>query len=336
MLLRAHSQAASVIAYTMPISKKKIVCFGGGTGLSTLLSGLRGNKNMDITAVVTMFDNGRSSGELRDRFGVLPPGDIMKCMVALAQYPEVVREMLNKRVVRSGHAPHSAGNMLLMGIEKVYGDYNQAIEIFSELLSIQGRVLPVTTTPSTLCAEIANGEIIEGQIAIVAILQKRHMVKRIFLKPNVSASPAVIKAINTADVLVVGPGSFYESVLPNFLPAGVAAAVSRSHAPILYITNLLTEGVGMSKDVPLATWIAEAESYVGRPFSNIIVNKSKPDRAVRAAYEKEGKYPLLWDASLRSDPRYVPEDLWKKTRIARHDPIQLTKTLVRLIKKLAR
>lgn len=318
----------------MAISKKKIVCFGGGTGLSTLLSGLRGNKHVDITAVVTMFDNGRSSGELRDRFGVLPPGDIMKCMVALAQYPEVVRGMLNKRVVRNGHAPHSAGNMLLMGIEKVYGDYNQAIAIFSELLSIQGRVLPVTTTPSTLCAETADGGVVEGQVAIVAALQKPSMVKRIFLKPGVSASPAVLAAIADADVLVVGPGSFYESVLPNFLPTGVTDAVARSKAPILYIANLLTEGVGMSKDVPLATWISQAQSYVGRPFSRIIVNKSKPERAVRAAYEKEGKYPLLWDVSLRSDARYVPEDLWKKTRIARHDPARLTKTLIRLIKKL--
>ncbi len=307
-------------------AKKKVVCFGGGTGLSSLLSGLRQSPFFDLTAIVSMFDNGRSSGELRDRFGVLPPGDIMKCMVALAQYPEVVREMLGKRVLRSGRAPHSAGNMLLMGIEKVYGDYYEAIKVFSELLAISGSVIPVATTASVLCAELENGSVVEGQVAVAKALQGKAALRRIFLKPPVKAFAPALAAVKKADLIVIGPGSLYESVLPNFLPIGVTKAIQASPAPIIYIANLLTEGRAMSPKAPLSEWVKTAERYVGRRFSRIIVNQLKPSAQIRAAYEKEGKRPLLWTKTI-VDKRYVPADIWLDPTIARHDPEALTRAI---------
>lgn len=309
--------------------RKKLVCFGGGTGMSSLLSSLRHNPLFDVTAIVTMFDSGNSSGELRDRFGILPPGDIMKCMAALAQYPDVVREMLNKRVSRAGRAPHSMGNMLLLGIEKVYGDYYEAIKVFSELLSIKGQVIPVSVTPSTLCAELENGKVIEGEYnlgskyAASSVLTDSVPIKRIFLKPSVKGFAAAIDAIRQADIIVVGPGSFYNSVLPNFLPTGIAAAVKKSNAPIVYVMNLLTGGMAMSRKEPLTHWVKIAETYVGRRFNRIIVNQTRPPAAIRAAYAKEGKHPLLWSPAVK-DKRFMPSDLWREPTIARHDPAALT------------
>ncbi len=303
--------------------RKKIVCFGGGTGLSSLLSGLRHSPFFDITAIVSMFDNGRSSGELRDRFGILPPGDIMKCMVALAGNPQAARELLTKRIEREGRAPHSAGNMLLMGIEKVYGDYYEAIKAFGEILAITGRVIPVSVHPSTLVAELAKGEVLEGQVAIEKALRSKQLPQRIFLKPSVKTFPAAIQAIKKAELIVIGPGSLYESVLSNFLPTGITAAIKQSKAPIVYIANLLTEGAAMDPKLPVAHWVKVAESYVGRRFNKVIVNKSKPTPAVRAAYEKEGKHPLLWTPRV-VDRRFVPADIWLDPTIARHDPAALT------------
>jgi uncharacterized cofD-like protein len=303
--------------------RKKIVCFGGGTGLSSLLSGLRHSPFFDITAIVTMFDNGRSSGELRDRFGILPPGDIMKCMVALASNPQAARELLTKRIERDGRAPHSAGNMLLMGIEKVYGDYYEAIKAFGEILAITGHVIPVSVHPSTLCAELSKGEFVEGQVAVGTALRTKALPQRIFLKPSVKAFPAAIAAIKKADVIVIGPGSFYESILSNFLPTGVSVALKKSKAPIIYVANLLTEGSAMDSRLPITHWVKIAESYVGRRFNKVIINKSKPTPAVRAAYEKEGKHPLLWTPRI-VDRRFIPADIWLDPTIARHDPAALT------------
>lgn len=298
--------------------------------MSSLLGSLRHNPLFDVTAIVTMFDDGRSSGELRDRFGILPPGDIMKCMVALAQYPDVVREMLNKRVTRPGRQPHSMGNMLLLGIEKVYGDYYEAVKVFSELLSIQGQVIPVAVTPSVLCGKLADGKVVEGQSKVGSSIGQGESalngtvpITSLFLKPAVKGFGPAIEAIKKADLIVVGPGSFYASVLPNFLPTGIAAAVKKSQAPIVYVMNLLTEGAAMNRKEPVTHWVKVAESYVGRRFNRIIVNQTKPPAAVRAAYAKEGKYPLLWSAAVK-DKRFVPSELWQEPTIARHDSAALT------------
>ncbi len=299
--------------------------------MSSLLSSLRHNPLFDITAIVTMFDSGNSSGELRDRFGILPPGDIMKCMAALAQYPDVVREMLNKRVVRPGRAPHSMGNLLLFGIEKVYGDYYEAVKVFSELLSISGTVIPVATTPTMLCAESADGTIFEGENQVASqygtksrsAIQHSASVKRIFLNPQINGFAEAIKAIRSADIFIVGPGNLYSSVLPNFLPTGISTAMQRSAAPIVYIMNLLTDGRAMSARQPLTHWVAIAESYVGRSFNRIIVNQIKPSLAIRNAYRKEGKHPLLWTPAVK-DRRFMPADVWHEPTIARHDPAALT------------
>jgi len=317
----------------MNLNRKNIVCFGGGTGLSSLLSGLKQSPFFNITAIVTMFDNGRSSGELRDRFGILPPGDIMKCMVALTRHPEVVREILNKRVSRTGRAPHSAGNMLLTGIEKIYGDYYEAIKVFGELLDISGQVIPVSTMPSSLCAELENGQIVDGQVSIGRALQGKSPITRIFLKPNVDGFAPAIEEIRKADLIIVGPGSFYDSVLSNFLADGISSAIQKTKVPIIFIMNLVTEGSAMSPKEPVSHWIKIAESYVGKRFNWIIINNHAPTRQVFTAYKKEGKSPLLHTKN-NTDNRFVPADLWVDQSIARHDPTVLTAEITRLAIKL--
>jgi len=319
----------------MSQARRKIVCFGGGTGLSSLLSGLRESSLFDITAIVTMFDNGRSSGELRDRFGILPPGDIMKCMVALAENPQAARELLTKRIERPGRAPHSVGNMLLMGIEKVYGDYYGAIRVFSEMLSITGTVVPVSIVSSTLCSELEDGSVVTGQVAVEKAICGLVPIKRLFLEPSAPAFKVAKEAIRRADIIVVGPGSLFTSVLPNFLSTGVGEEIKKSKAPIVFICNLLTEGSAMSHKYPIEHWIRLAESYVGRRFSRIIINQAKPSAAIRAAYKEEGKYPLLYSKAIK-DRRFVPADMWFDQTIARHDPASLAwaiaETAIRLKK----
>lgn len=259
----------------------------------------------------------------------------MKCMVALARYPEVVREMLTKRVLRPGRAPHSAGNMLLMGIEKVYGDYYEAVKVFGELLDIAGTVIPVSTEPSTLYGSLRDGSIVEGQVAVAGALAQSIEIERVFLTPQVKACKAALTAISKAEVIVIGPGSLYESVLPNFLPTGIVAAIKKSKAPVIYIENLLTEGRAMPRSHGPDYWVKQAEKVVGRRFSRIIINSARPVPETIQAYEREGKHPLLAGKKI-IDRRFIAAPLWKDKSIARHDPEALSATLTEVALKLCR
>ncbi|MEI7741937.1 MAG: gluconeogenesis factor YvcK family protein [bacterium] len=315
----------------MKYQPTKIVCFGGGTGLSTLLSGLKKNPWLDITAIVNMFDNGGSSGELRDRFGILPPGDVLKCLLALSEDEKAARSMLLKRIRNRGYSGHTGGNILLMGLEKVYGNYPDAIDAFAQLLSVQGYVVPVTLEKATLCARFADGQVSRGEVHVDIGVFEGKRVEHLYLEPEVKASPGALEAIDDARVICVGPGSFYTSLLPNFLPAGIREAIAESKAPIIYNANLLHEG---ARDGSIGAILEVLEKYLGRSVDRVIVNSRWPEKPAIQKYEEERKYLLVSNDS--TDPRVVEAMLWIDDTIARHDPAKLAQLLSVVIEKVRR
>lgn len=301
--------------------------------MPSLLSGLKHNPWLDITAVVNMFDTGGSSGELRDRFGILPPGDVLKCLLALSEDEVNARKLLLKRIDHSSFSGHTGGNLLLFAFEKVYGNHLDAVNALSEVLSAKGKVLPVTPSQSTLCAKYTDNSINKGETSIDKGIYNGKEVKELFLEPSIQASKKAVSAIKKADILCIGPGSFYTSVLPNFLPVGIKEAIKRSKAPVIFTANFLSEGLGM-KGYKVDTVISILENYIGRKVSAIIVNNKLPDKKVLELYAFERKYPIRLGSF--ADKRVVTADLWSEPSIARHDPHRLANIVFALASKLVK
>lgn len=305
----------------MLVDKIKIVCFGGGTGLPTLLSGLKKNPFFEISAIVTMFDTGGSSGELKDKFGILPPGDILKCLLALSKNEKTTREILLKRIIEVDPPGHTGGNILLLGLEKVYGDLTSAINALGEILSSSGKVYPVTIGKSMLCAEFQDGSVLKGETMIDLGIFEGKKTKKLFLDPPVRANPKSLSVIKRADILLLGPGSFYTSLLPNFLPVGVKEAIIKSNAKIIYICNLLTEGYGM-RDYKADTFVKIVECYIGRGVDRIIVNLHTPRERLKE-YARERKYPVKISNKFTKN-KIISAKLWTDPVLARHDQERLS------------
>ena len=217
---------------------KKIVTIGGGTGSFTLLSGLK-NYSIDISAVVSMADDGGSTGRLRDELGVLPPGDIRQCLVALSDSSDKLRDLMNYRFPTNGDsdldkemrglAGHSFGNLLLSALEKINGNFIDGVREAAKILNIKGQVLPVSEKDMNLAIELNNGKIIIGEKYLDHNKQiRKHSVKKVFLKPQISANKKVLKVIKNADIIILGPGDHYGSIIPNLLVKGVAKTICKS------------------------------------------------------------------------------------------------------------
>lgn len=321
-----------VILVDVMYSKIKVVCFGGGTGLPVLLSGLKHNPWLEITAVVNMFDTGGSSGELRDRFGILPPGDVLRCLLALSEDEVYARELLQRRIRNNNSPGHTGGNVLLLGLEKVYGDYLAAVDALGQLLSIRGKVVPVTLAQSTLCARYEDGSVARGETNVDKGIDGGKKVAEIFLDPAVPASEQALKAIAEADVFCIGPGSFYTSVLSNFLPNGVKEAIQNSSGKIIYIANLFTEGEGM-RSADVVDFVATLEKHIGRAADWIVLDNGvvRNYDFVLKKYAAEGKHPVENKRGIGK--RYVSGDLWTDPEIGRHDRSRLAHLVTDLINR---
>src|SRR5215831_13652785 len=212
----------------MRLRTVSVGCFGGGTGLPSLLGGLKTNPWLDVNAVVTMFDSGGSSGVLRDELGVLPPGDVLKCALALARNEREARRVLLARLPALEHKRlrgHTGGNLLLAAMERYAGDFLAGVDGLRTLLGCAGRVWPVSVEQASLCAEYGNGTRTRGEVEVDAGHSLGHGVTRLWLEPEVSILPAAAEAIRRFDAAIVGPGSFYTSLMPIFLVKGAAEAV---------------------------------------------------------------------------------------------------------------
>jgi uncharacterized cofD-like protein len=305
-----------------------VVVIGGGTGSYTLLRGLK--KHTDrITAIVSMFDSGGSTGRLRDEFGYLPPGDVRRCLLALA--PEegdtlTLRQLLDHRFTRGkGLEGHNFGNLLLTALKDITGGELEAIEAMARILHIRGRVLPVTLGNSHLVAELEDGSLVRGETNIdIPQHDSRLRIRRIILEPNAQALPAALDAIHAADIIAIGPGDLYTSVLPNLLVDGIAEAIRSSKAAKVYICNLMTKP-GETHGLTAAEHLREIMHYLGGPVDAIVCNSRKGSSELLSRYEAEQKYPVQVNAGdiIRTGVRLIHEDLITEPTLIRHDSQKL-------------
>jgi uncharacterized cofD-like protein len=302
----------------------RVGCFGGGTGLPSLLGGLKRNPWISPNAVVTMFDSGGSSGQLRDELGVLPPGDILRCALALARNEGEARRVLLSRLPTIEHARlggHTGGNLLLSMMQQYTGDFLAAVGGLRALLGCQGYVWPVSVEQAMLCAQYADGTIQCGEVEVDRGHDLGHEVKDVWLEPDAQILPVVREAITTFDAVIIGPGSFFTSLMPTLLVDGVKEALATVNGPIILVANLLTEGRGMHGFTAgtAVNWIART---IGRPVDVLIFNTQHPGDDVLARYQREEKLPLAL-GELPHGTEVVKGDFWN-TDIARHDRRRLS------------
>ncbi len=297
----------------MELRELHIGCVGGGTGLPSLLGGLKGNPWLTLSAIVTMFDSGGSSGQLSDELGVLPPGDVLKCALALARNEGEARRVLLSRLPTLEHHERLAGHTMM---EQYSGDFIAAVDGLRALLGCKGHVWPVSVEPASICAEYGDGSETRGEVEVDAGQSRGHDVKRVWLEPEVSIHPVVAQAIPRFDAVIIGPGSFFTSLVPPLLVKGVKEALAEMPGPIILITNLLTEGSGIagSSAGDAARWISR---LIGRPVDVVIANTGRPSEDAVARYAAEHKHPLeLGTLDPATEP--VLGSFWH-SEIARHD-----------------
>lgn len=315
----------------MRLRTLRVGCFGGGTGLPSLLGGLRSVPWLDLHAVVTMFDSGGSSGQLRDELGVLPPGDILKCALALARNEREARRLLLSRLpsldasTDRGSEPlrgherlrgHTGGNLLLSMMAQYSGDFVAGVEGLQSLLGCVGRVWPISTDPATVCAEYHDGHVIRGEVEVDAGQLKGRPVRRVWLEPEVDIHPAVAQAIGSFDAAVIGPGSFYTSLMPILLVRGAREAIASVDGPIVFVANLLSEGQGM-EGMTASDAAAIIEDAIGRPVDVMVFNTGRPTEDALQRYAAERK-TLLELGNPRDGCELVTGNFWRGD-IARHD-----------------
>lgn len=273
----------------------KIAVIGGGTGSFTLLSALK-EHTTQIAAIVNMADDGGSTGVLRDELGVLPPGDVRQCLVALSDSPKI-RDLFNYRFEEGTFGGHSFGNILLTALEKMTGSFSEAIETASEILRVNGVVIPGTLDNVRLKMEWPEASVIlQGERVIDADYFKhdpRHAT--LSLVPDASANPMAVTAIEQADIVVIAPGDLYTSLGPLLIIPGIGDALRKTNAATVYVSNLVTKQ-GQTEGFTINDHADEIERFAGGPFLDyVLYNKQQPTAAVAERYEKEGAYVAQLD-----------------------------------------
>ncbi len=311
----------------------KIVALGGGTGLSTLLRGLK-EYSSNITAVVTVADDGGSSGRLRRQMGGLPPGDIRNCLAALADQEKLITELFQYRFKTGDElAGHSFGNLFLSAMNEITHGWERAIVTSSQVLAVRGQVLPATLSEVRLWAEFEDGERIEGESQISAAGGK---IAKIGCTPdNPPALPSVLEAIREADFIVLGPGSLYTSVIPNLLvPDIVAAIAQRQDIPRIYVCNIMSQP-GETTGYRVSDHIKAIDAVAGqRIFDAVLVQKKSPSRAALSHYSQSDSQPIIIDRNnlLRLGCRVILANVMDEdpdTHVVRHSSERLARVLVR-------
>ncbi len=312
-----------------------IVVIGGGTGSYTLLKGLKKYTN-DITAIVSMFDSGGSTGKLRDEFGYLPPGDVRRCILALAPETsdtDVLRSLFDFRFKKGeGLNGHSMGNLLLTALKDITQDELQAIEKLSKLLGLKGRVLPVTLDNSHLCAELEDKSIVKGETNIDIPKHDPNLrIKRLFLEPNANALIDTIEAIKNAEILVIGPGDLYSSLIPNLLVKGISDAIKISKAKKVYVCNVMTK-YGETYGFKVSNFLEELEKYLGKEIIEYVVcNTEKGTDDLLNKYAEENAFPVELDTdNLISRFKIIKGDFINEAILIRHDSRKLARTIIDL------
>ncbi|MBI5273702.1 MAG: YvcK family protein [Chlamydiales bacterium] len=319
---------------------KKIVVIGGGTGNFTTLQGLR-KYDVELSAIVSMADNGGSTGILRDELGVLPPGDVRQCLVALSNSSRLMRTLMNYRFENGGLGGHSFGNLLLSALEKVTGSFEKAVEEVGKILYIKGKVIPVTTHPVRLKMILSDRTLLDGEKEIYLSEKIDQGYCSIYLDPIPMVNPHAVSEIMHADAIIISPGGLYTSIIPNFLVEGMPSAILNSPAKKIFVVNLMNRK-GQTSNFTVSEQLKEISSFVGRDcFDYVLVNNQKPSQELVERYANEGdlvendmhdnrviEAPLLGEIQERDT-----QDLMKRSLI-RHDSDKLAQELMKIVSNI--
>ncbi len=320
--------------------RKKIVVIGGGTGTFTVLSGLK-KYPYDLTAIVVMSDSGGSTGMLRDELGVLPPGDVVRCLVGLSRQDELMRKLMDYRFDNGALKGHRFGNLLLSALEKTTGSFDKAIEKASDILRTNGRVIPSTLDKVNLVAQVGS-RIIKTEEKI-QMTKLNGSLKKLWLEPAGRANPKALKAIAEADAIVIGPGGFYSSIAPNLLVKGIPQALRKSRAKKIFIVNLMTKKEH-TQNYSVAAYAHELEKYLGTGPDVVVYNNIMPDEKTLKRYAREGDTVVSWK-ELPEGPELVGTSLMsrtshdsnkigtpaKETSLVRHDSAKLARVIGKIV-----
>lgn len=322
---------------------KNIVTIGGGTGSYTVLSGLKNLSDVSLSALVSMSDNGGSTGVLRDELGVLPPGDIRQCLVALSDHSDIIRSLMNYRFTEGALTGHNFGNIFLAALEKVTGDFAEGVLIASEILKVNGKVVPITKDKADLSILLSNGDILEGQVNITNTDIQELGLKKIFYKKNVKLNENAKIAIEQADYIIVGPGDYFGSVVPNLIVDGFQEVLCSSKAKIIFPINL-TNRRGHTLHWKTSDYLKDMEIRLGKKVDIILVNNEAPSDEQIKRYELQEGDGVLVEDDLNDD-RVIREvlishlipltsnvDVVKRSFI-RHDSQKIANCVKNIIKK---
>lgn len=313
-----------------------VVVMGGGTGLSVLLRGLK-DYTSNITAIVTVADDGGSSGRLREEFDVLPPGDIRNCLVALADAEPLMSKLFQFRFQEGEHLKgHSFGNLFITAMSKVTGDFEQAVKESSKVLAIRGKVIPSTLSKIKLVAEHQNGDVTKGESKIP---EKKTPIQKVYLEPrDCEATEEALEAIREADVIVLGPGSLYTSIMPNLLINGIFQEVSRSRVLKIYICNVMTQA-GETDGYKASDHLKAIVRHTTPEIVNAcIINTARvPDRLLEK-YKEENAVPVEPDRDTIRKMGYkvIGANIIDTEEVVRHDPHRLSRIIMNLIGESSR
>lgn len=313
----------------------EIVVIGGGSGSSAVLRGLK-HRTSKLSAVVTMFDSGGSSGLLQAEFGYPPLGDLRQCMLGLSEDSEsnrALRDLLDFRFQpESSLNGHSLGNLLLAALTTIGKDLELAIDEMSRLLHINGRVIPVSLERADLCAELDDGDLVIGESNIDLRGKSLPKIKRVFLEPSVIASPKAIDAILKADIVVLGPGDLFTSIVPNLLAEGIPEALAETRATRIYVCNLMTK-LGETDDFKASDFVRQIVRYMNGPNLDwALINTQEIPIDVRQAYFAEGARPVVYDVeAVRSQvPGVFVTHLGNNQVPLKHDHSRIAESVLRI------
>lgn len=317
---------------TRNVRRPRVVAIGGGTGLSTMLRGLK-HQDIDLTAIVTVADNGGGSGVLRQELGMLPPGDVRNCIQALANTEPTLSALLGYRFTEGSLKGQSFGNLFLAALNGMYGSFDKAVARMSEVLAITGRVLPVTTADVQLCAEFSGGIVVSGESEIAEFKKTTDArILRVWLTPERPAPlPECLDAIRGADLILLGPGSLYTSVMPNLLVEGISEAIRASRALRLYVMNLMTQD-GETEGYAAADHIRALFDHGGDGlFTHCLLNSKPIPPEMLPSYAAEGAHPIEASdeelAALGVSVHRAPVARWEQGLI-RHDSDALAEAVM--------
>lgn len=313
--------------------RKRIVTIGGGTGSFTLLTGLK-KYPVDISAIVSMADDGGSTGVLRDELGVLPPGDVRQCLVALSESSETLRELMSYRFEGGGLKGHSFGNLFLSALEKTKGSFAKGVEEAAQILNIKGEVIPVTDQDTNLCMELKNGKILKGEEQINHNFELEKIgVRKSYLYPRTRANKKAVERIKEADLIVIGPGNHYCSIIPNLLVEGIPEAIRKSKAKVVYNCNLVNKK-GHNEKFTLDDYVNSINKYVGKGRIDFVTfNTKKPNKKLIEKYESHRELLVGFDGSqkIKRSYRVVLTDVLsdKKPKFSKADAIASQRAFIR-------